>query len=90
MNTTENPDSSTLISTGSNGVTRVFEDGEEVFPCTCGETHRGEHGVCTYMEHTCLHGEGIVRVHDDIGYCSQCGRSFEIKDCRDKLDDDTR
>lgn len=50
--------------------------GEPVYPCRCGETHRGPYGVYDYAHHNCFHDAKLVRL--GVGYfmCPQCGKAF--------------
>ncbi len=66
-----------MIQTGTSNRTIYLEDGEEVYPCPCGETHRGDYGIYDYIQHTCRHGDELWPM-DDEGQgvevlCSQCG-----------------
>ncbi len=64
-----------MIQTGTSNRTIWVEDGEEVYPCPCGETHRGPYALYDYGHHTCRHGDEIWDLSEDgIGLlCSQCG-----------------
>jgi len=71
---------------GSDAETVVIEDGEQVYPCRCGETHRGDYAAYTYHHHNCYHREPLV----DIGVpdlpvrsylmCPSCGEVFHVSD----------
>ena len=69
-------------STDPSSLTQVFEDGERVFPCHCGETHRGPYAFENWMHHACLHERGFVYYMKDIGFndvmCDLCGATFPI------------
>ena len=41
--------------TGSETPIIYIEDGEQVYPCRCGETHRGPYALYDYGHHTCFH-----------------------------------
>jgi hypothetical protein len=70
------------VTTGSENYTKYFEDGEEVWPCRCGETHRGDYGFYDFIHHNCDHDD-IVVVHDfSFGYCGGCGKTINILDRR--------
>ena len=68
-----------MITTGTSNHTIWIEDGEEVYPCRCGETHRGDYAPYDFAHHNCEQGpmwlEGL-----DVGLimCSECGQSFEV------------
>ena len=55
----------------ANGVT------VQVFPCRCGETHRGEYAAEDYAHHNCFHGPLMVRL-DNQAICVLCGAVFEL------------
>ena len=67
-----------IITTGVNAYTTWLEDGRQVYPCNCGETHRGEHAICTFNEHNCFHENALTDM-DGYFICLQCGRTFIIK-----------
>lgn len=54
--------------------------GNEVYPCRCGETHRGDYGFYAYAQHECLHESPLTRLdpfpHDLM--CPECGKTFTI------------
>ena len=64
--------------TGTTNISRSLEytDGqyEEVYPCPCGETHRGPYAIYDYGHHTCAHGP--LWLADEGALCSQCGAGF--------------
>ena len=62
----------------------------EVYPCCCGETHRGPYALYAYMRHNCLHEDGLwFYMRDsglqsgDEGYddvlCGMCGATFAVR-----------
>ena len=59
-----------------------LEDGKEVYPCRCGETHRGEYALHDYMHHNCLHDAPLVDIGSDIGIsqliCPVCGKVWSV------------
>ncbi len=66
-----------MIQTGSNDVTHWFEDGVEVYPCRCGETHRGDYALYDWGHHNCLH-EGRLFLSEQVlegalVICMECG-----------------
>ena len=72
---------STTTSTGTS--TQYFEDGQRVFPCRCGETHRGEYALHDFMHHECMHNLPLVQFQDDmpnLTMCRECGRVFQIEE----------
>jgi hypothetical protein len=68
--------------TDSNNVTSFYEDGEQVFPCPCGETHRGPYAIYDYGHHTCPHAVPLLRLApDEIPewlVCPLCGQTFLV------------
>ena len=70
--------SATVFDSGT--TTRHFEDSVEVFPCSCGRMHVGEHGSCEYLMHTCPHpGPLALDVGTGLARCVPCGRTLEIQ-----------
>ncbi len=72
-----------MIQTGASNYTVWIEDGQEVYPCPCGETHRGDYAFYDYSHHTCPHGDELWPMEFWAGVadagrgneilCSQCG-----------------
>jgi len=60
------------------------EDGERVYPCRCGETHRGQYAAEERRHHNCFHSEHIIilgpaAAPDEYqGCCITCGATFII------------
>lgn len=56
---------------------------ERIFPCRCGETHRGPYGIYDYGHHNCFHDSPLVRVapdeEPDYLMCPDCGKSFRAE-----------
>lgn len=71
--------------TGSQSWTTYLEDGVRVFPCRCGETHRGDYAHEEWDHHNCIHrGEMCVIPLEPIGdgtdaqvMCMECGASWK-------------
>lgn len=75
-----------MTSTGtatSTATWAALEDGEQVYPCRCGETHTGEFGLHNYMHHNCFHKAPLVDVGAEVGIsmiaCPLCGQTWEVK-----------
>ena len=66
------------ITTSAENFTYHFEDSEQVFPCRCGETHRGQDAIHRHMEHECLHDDKLVMFYGGVAYCCQCGSAWEV------------
>lgn len=59
---------------------------EQVFPCRCGETHRGEWGWVPYYEHQCLHQWPLYDLFQDDEEqlspqwtCPGCAKYFSLE-----------
>ena len=65
--------------TGTSNFTRYFEDGQQVFPCHCGETHRGDYALEAWTHHNCEHGP-MSQVAGNV-MCLECGATFPFKPC---------
>jgi len=57
-----------------------FETGklEQIYPCHCGMTHRGDYALYDYAHHNCMHDKGIILLESDQGVCGECGKAFRI------------
>jgi CDGSH-type Zn-finger protein len=73
------------LSYGTSNHTVWIEDGEEVFPCRCGQTHRGMYAETDWIRHNHDHGPELTSMHDldpevfDANHliCS-CGKDFFV------------
>lgn len=72
------------IVTGTSNYTIYIEDGEEVFPCRCGETHRGPYAFYDFMHHNCDHPSPLLLIALDQALCGECGYSWEVQDLREQ------
>jgi len=62
--------------------TMWFEKGEQVFPCWCGETHKGAYAEEDWNHHNCLHRDSLVLIHGDMPdywICMPCGQTFNTE-----------
>jgi hypothetical protein len=67
------------MNTGSSCTTLHFENGEQVYPCRCGETHRGDYALYDWGHHNCLHDSGELHaIAEDQFMCPECGKSFVV------------
>lgn len=57
-----------------------IENSERVYPCWCGETHRGPYAAYDFGHHNCLHREPLHRLSDDLLdlVCPSCGQTFSV------------
>ncbi len=74
--------------TSTNHTTWLEFDGEhteEVWPCRCGETHRGDYGFYDWVHHICYHNEELllntpfINQHDKLVaqvLCPLCGEAW--------------
>ena len=74
----------TTTGTATETATVTLEDGKEVYPCRCGETHRGEYAIHDYMHHNCFHDEPLLDIGSDIGIsywcCPICGKTWTTQE----------
>lgn len=58
-----------------------IDNGAQVYPCRCGQTHRGPYGAYDYGHHNCLHDAPLIV--DDVvpeqAVCIACGKTFVIQ-----------
>ena len=67
-----------MVTTQTNNYTIHFEGNEQVYPCWCGETHRGPYGLYDFGHHNCFHNEPLIQ--DEYGLiCPQCGLTFTVQ-----------
>jgi len=64
--------------------TTHYEGSEQVYPCRCGETHRGDYALYEFGHHECFHNAPLLDMgtSDGIeGYlaCPDCGKTFSVK-----------
>ena len=60
-----------------------IERGEQVYPCRCGETHRGPYAAYDYGHHNCFHEDGLIRLMDEYPndlMCPSCGKTFRVRE----------
>ncbi len=66
----------------SNSTVQYMDGNEQVWPCRCGQVHRGDYGQYDYGHHECFHDSGLVHLDDnDPNYlaCPDCGKTFHIR-----------
>ena len=74
--------STQTIVTGSSSYTIHLENDQQVYPCRCGEIHRGEYAIYEYGHHACFHDSLLLLIADDQAICPDCGKSFGWEDKR--------
>lgn len=67
------------MTTGTSNGTLWFEHGEQVYPCRCGETHRGDYAAYEWGHHNCLHEAPLWQIVDDHYICAACGADFFLR-----------
>lgn len=67
------------IQTGSEQYMVYIVDGEQVYPCRCGKTHRGDYAFYDMMHHECLHDCALIWFADRAVMCPSCGASWYMK-----------
>lgn len=82
---------SLLISTGTAAETINIENGERVYPCRCGRTHRGPYATYDYGHHNCYHPGPLLDLGSKCGgelygdpvrswlICPSCGMTFDVE-----------
>ncbi len=69
-----------MIETGTTNTTTFIEEGAVVYPCRCGETHRGDYGFYDYAMHECLHEDELYLSYEGdaevLVMCPQCGMQW--------------
>jgi hypothetical protein len=73
------------IVTAAAGIQTVIEEGREVFPCRCGQTHRGDYAAETWNHHNCRHNEKLMCIggiggSEHQAICPECGRVWAFDD----------
>jgi predicted RNA-binding Zn-ribbon protein involved in translation (DUF1610 family) len=73
--------------TGNTFADNIFVDehGDRIYPCRCGETHRGPYAAYDYGHHNCLHDDGLIRLMEDAPdylICPACGKTFCVRDAQ--------
>jgi len=58
--------------------TIFIEHGERVYPCRCGQTHRGDYAREDYNHDNCLHRGKLWKIGKHQVVCSQCGASWRV------------
>ena len=69
-----------MINTGTMSYTiNLDENGNEVFPCRCGATHKGNYAAYDYGHHDCLHETDLVEIDKGYLLCPDCGKTWHVE-----------
>jgi hypothetical protein len=71
-----------MVMAGTSSTNIHLEGSEQVWPCRCGDTHRGEWAVETFAHHNCFHQEPLLLLAIDYAVCGECGETFGLEDHR--------
>lgn len=52
---------------------------ETVYPCRCGQTHRGDYAFEDWNHHECLHQATLVLCEEGFVLCPLCGNAWDIR-----------
>ena len=63
----------------SNNQPYFYEDGERIYPCICGKTHRGQYAVNEYRYHNCLHETDLLVIGNSQAICPDCGMAWRLE-----------
>lgn len=65
-----------------NTVTIFYEEGERVYPCRCGKTHKGDYAIYDFGHHNCFHESKLLGLPFDQNtiqaICPDCGKSWMV------------
>ena len=73
-----------MIYTGTTNSTYYYENEERVYPCYCGEIHRGDFAAEDWNHHNCFHREPLTelpRINSEVrqAVCIDCGEIFDLE-----------
>lgn len=67
------------ISATYSGTSAVYDNGERVYPCRCGQIHRGDYAEYDFAHHECFHDSPLIPNGDQSDFlCADCGKAFHI------------
>ena len=72
----------------ANNMVYTVEDGKAVYPCWCGETHRGDYALEAFHHHNCTHPGDLLQIGNREGdgliqlTCTICGANFTARKAR--------
>ena len=67
----------TTLAGANNYTVHLDAEGNQVYPCRCGETHVGEWAIFQFGHHNCLHGEWLLIPPSQL-VCRACGAGGAI------------
>ncbi len=70
----------TETKTGTSNYPIHIEDGEQVYPCRCGKTHRGDYAIYVYGHHNCDHPSPMLHLGHGQVVCGECGNVWFVED----------
>ena len=76
----------TIVETGTSSYSVILENGEQVYPCRCGVTHRGPYAIYDYGHHTCGHPSPLIWCWEGQVMCGECGQVFGLEDKREEIE----
>ena len=50
-----------------------------IYPCRCGEIHRGEYACERFLEHECFHDDVMISQGLKEVACGSCGKFFDLE-----------
>lgn len=69
--------------TSSLNITEYYEDSRGIYPCRCGEVHRGDYAAYDYYHHNCFHNEPLIEMlRFRQVMCPLCGEVFDLEEVK--------
>ncbi len=62
----------------NNSTICLDNSGVQIFPCRCGQIHRGEYAPFVYAQHDCLHDTDLMLIGEHQAICPLCGESWKL------------
>lgn len=63
---------------GTSSATVYFENEQQVYPCRCGQVHRGDYALYEYGHHECFHRCELVTIDRGYVMCPECGQTWNV------------
>ena len=70
------------ITTTTSHTIHLYAEGNEIFPCRCGETHKGPYAAYDYGHHECFHESHLVQLDPYYVLCQECGNTWHTEPWR--------